>query len=69
MIVHIGPRSNSAIARAREFFLKNPAECLSHVDMAAKFGISLDYTREVIRMLRAEGVISSALMYFKRTAK
>ena len=54
-----GFTSDSLENRIRQFFLNNPDEELSYIDMAVKFGCSRDSARNAVAELRKGGLLES----------
>lgn len=60
------PRAGSAYSRAQQFFVDNPDEMLSYEDMQAKFELTHEQLKSLLRDLKKEGVIETAFLAWKR---
>lgn len=53
---------SSSIGRVRKWFLDNPGEFITYEDVAVKFDLGEIQLRDILKALRREGLIETALM-------
>lgn len=51
---------DSKMSRVRRFFMDNPQEELSTIDVSVKFDIALETARDILYTMRREGLLEHA---------